>query len=83
MLNDDDLMNLGVRAMGDRKYLLHMFENAKESEKVIKIIQNKNLKKLFCQNKVITCQNLANTQLDNNGNDKSSDDIYHVDEVCT
>ena len=47
MLNDDDLMNLGVRAMGDRKYLLHMFENAKESEKVIKIIQNKNLKNCF------------------------------------
>jgi len=28
MLNDSDLTNLGVTAMGDRKYLLHIFASA-------------------------------------------------------
>ena len=34
MLSDDDLKQLGVAALGDRKYLLHIFTNSKKTEKV-------------------------------------------------
>ena len=45
MLNDSDLTNLGIRAMGDRKYLLHIFANAETTgyEKVKYIIIKFNL----------------------------------------
>ena len=34
MLNDADLIKLGVTAMEDWKYLLHMFENTNKSDTV-------------------------------------------------
>ena len=34
MLSDEDLRHLGVAALGDRKYLLHIFKSSKETAKV-------------------------------------------------
>lgn len=34
MLDDCDLTKLGVAAMGDRKYLLHIFANAKKVQNI-------------------------------------------------
>lgn len=36
MLSDEDLRHLGVAALGDRKYLLHIFKSYKETAKVYK-----------------------------------------------
>ena len=34
MLSDDDLKQLGMAALGDHRYLSHIFTNSKETEKV-------------------------------------------------
>ena len=76
MLNDADLVKLGVTAMENRKYLLHMFENTNKSDKVNNIIMQTKQK---CMNIVLLvfCQNGSFSDHHLSDNDSFTDDnIY-------
>lgn len=75
MLSDDDLKQLGVAALGDRKYLLHIFTNTKKTEKS----DDSSSSIGNTSNDVNDDHGIyEEIELDSTGGDQSSDDIYHT-----